>query len=139
MAPLFVTDEALAVPHVFCSFFWREINPVNIHGVGISGWLGSSSWLSWWNEAVSSTSELSESYHVLVELSCLIKPLFPFPASLFLSLREGSGSHHDSKLVGYPSLEGIYQYAVEVNSTVCLGQSKGSGILVKVTVELVHA
>ena len=74
----------------------------------------------------------------MIESPCFIEPLFPFPPGLFLSFWESSGSHHDSKLIGYPLLEGVYQDAVNVNSTACLGQSEGSGILVKVTVELVH-
>ena len=69
--------------------------------------------------------ELSESYHISVEFSCLVKPLFPFPSGLFLFCRKSSGGHHYSKLVGYPSLKGVHQDAVEINSAVCLGQSEG--------------
>ena len=88
--------------------------------------------------AVSPTSELPKLYHILVELSCFIKPLFPFPTGLFLFGQEGSSSYHDGKLADYPSLKGIHQDAVKVDSAVHLGQSEGSGILVKVTIELVY-
>ena len=137
MTSLFVADEALVVPHVLCSVSGREIDPVNIHGVGVPCGL-SGSGLSWQNVTVPSASEFPESYHVLVELSCLIEPLFPFLASLFLFFGRGGGGHHDSELVGYPSLKGVHRDAIEVNSAVCLGQSEGGGILVEVTVELVH-
>ena len=90
MASLFVADEALAVPHVLCSFSGREIDSVYVHGIGIPRQSGGSSWLSQWDGAVSPTPELSELYHVSVELSCFVKPLFPFPASLFLSLWRAS-------------------------------------------------
>ena len=88
---------------------------------------------------VSPSSEFPESYHIAVKLSCLVKPLFPLPASPFLPVREGSSGHHDGELLGYASLEGIYQSAVMIYPTVCLGQFEGSGILVKVSIELVHA
>ena len=139
VASLLVTDEALVVPHVLHSFSGREIDLVNIHGVGVPRGLGIPCLLGQWNTAAPSTSELSESYHISVELSCFVKPLFPSPASLFLSFREGSGVHHDSKLVGYPLLEGIHQDAIKVDPTAHLSQSEGSGVFVKVTIELVHA
>ena len=139
VASLLVADEVLAVPHMLSSFTGREIDPVHVHSIGVPSWLGGSGCLSQWDEGVSPTSESPESYHVPVELSCLVKPLFPLSACLFLSFRKDSGSHHDSKLVGYPSLKGIHQDAIEVDSTVSLSQSKDSGILIKVTIELVHA
>ena len=126
------------VPHMLHSFTGREVDFVYIHGVRIPGCLSGSDWLSWQDEAIPSSSEFSKSYHVSIELSCFVEPLFPLPASLVLSFREDGSSHHDGKLVGHPSLEGVHQDAVEVDSTACLGQSEGSGILVKVTIELVH-
>ena len=102
MASLFVANEALSIPDVLSSFSWGEIDLVNVHSIRI--WLRGST--SRRNVAVSSSSEFPKSYHVPVEFPSLIKPLFPLPTSL--SIREGSGSHHDSKLVGYSSLEGIY-------------------------------
>ena len=133
-----MADEAFVVLHVLCSFTGREIDLVYIHGIGVPGWLGGSSILSQWDVAVSPTPELSELYHILVEFSYPIEPLFPFPASLVLSFQEGGGSDHDGKLVGHPLLKGIHQDAVKVNSAVCLSQSEGGGILVEVTVKLVH-
>ena len=90
MASLLVTDEAFAVLHVLCSFSGREIDLVNVHGIGISERSGISCQLGQWDVAVSSTSELSESYYVSVKLSCFVKPLFPFPASFLLSFWKGS-------------------------------------------------
>ena len=139
VAPLLVADEALVVPHVLCSFTRRQIYFVHIHGIRIPGRSGSPRVLGQRNITISPTLEFPESYHILIELSCLIKPLFPFPASLFLSVREGGSGHHDSKLVSHPSLEGIHQGAVQVNSAAYLSQSKGGGVLVEVTIELVHA
>ena len=134
-----MTDEAFVVSHMLRSFTGREIDLVDVHSIGVPRWSSDPGCLSQWNEAVSPTLEFSELYHVSVELSCLIKPLFPFPAGFVLSFLESSSSHHDGKLVGYPSLKGIHQDAVEVNSASCLSQSEGSGILVKVTIELIHA
>ena len=101
------------------------------------GWAGSSV-LSWQYITVSPTSELSESYHISVKLSHFVQPLFPFPASLFLSIRESGDSHHDSKSIGYSSLEGIYEDAVKIDSTAHLSQFEGSGVFVKVSVKHVH-
>ena len=116
-----MADEAFAVLHVLCSFTGREIDPVDVHSVGMPGWSSGPGWLGWQDGAVSPTPEFPELYHISVELSCLIEPLFPFPAHLLLSFWESSGSHHDGKLVGYPSLEGIHQDAIKVNSAVGLG------------------
>ena len=86
VASSFVTDEALVVLHVLCSFSGGEIDLVNVHGIGVSRGSGILCWLGQWNVAISSASGLlPEPYHILVELSCLIKPLFPFPASFLLS------------------------------------------------------
>ena len=87
--------------------------------------------LSWRDIAISPSSELSESYHISIKLPCLVEPLFPFPAGPFLSIWEGGGSHNDSKLLGYPSLEGIYEDAVIVNSTAHLGKFESSGVLLR--------
>ena len=138
VASLLVTDETFVVTHMFSSFTGREIDPVNVHGVGVSGGTSKFHHLGGWNIAVASSSELPESYHILIELSCLIEPLFPFPTSLFLFSWEGSSGHHDGELVGCPSLGGIHQDTVKVGSTAGLGQSEGNGILIKVTIELVH-
>ena len=97
-----MADEAFSVSDVFCSFVRGEIDPVHIHSIGIS--LRGSA--SWWNVAVPSSSEFPESYHIPVEFPCFVQPLFPLPTSL--PVGEGSGGHHDSELLGYSSLEGIY-------------------------------
>ena len=130
-----MADEAFMVPHVLHSFTGREIDFVHIHCVGI----GASSLVSQQDVAISSSSEFPESYHISVKLSCLVKPLLPLPASLFPPIGEGDCCHHYGKLLGYPSLEGVHQDAVIVDSTVCLGQFKGGGVLVEVSMELVHA
>ena len=103
-----MADEIFVVPHMLHSFTGREVDLIYVHCIGVPGWLGGSGCLSWWNEAVSPTSELPESHHILVEFPCFVEPLFPLPASLFLSFWEGSDSHHDSELVGYLSLKGIH-------------------------------
>ena len=95
---LLVADEALLVSDVLCSFVWRKIDLVYVHCIGIR--LGGL--VSRQDVAVSSSSEFSKSHYISVEFSSLIKPLFPLPTSL--SIREGSGSHHDGELLGYSSL-----------------------------------
>ena len=101
---LLVADKALVVPNVLCSFTRREMDLVYVHSVGI----GVEGLVSQWHIAVSSSSEFPESYHIAIELSSLVKPLFPLPTSPFLSIREGGSGHHDSELLGYSSLEGIH-------------------------------
>ena len=102
VASLLVADEALLVSDVLRSFTRGEIDLVYVHGI----WVRSGDLVCGWDVAVPSSSEFSESYHVSVKFSSLVKPLFPFPTSL--SIREGGGSHHDGKLLGYSSLEGIH-------------------------------
>ena len=135
VASLLVANEALAIPHVLHSFTGREIDLVYIHCIGI----GASGSASRRDIAISPSSEFPKLYHISVKLSCFVKPLFPFPASPFLAVREGGGSHHDGELLGHPSLEGIYQDAVVIDSAVHLGQFKGSGVFIKVPIKLVHA
>ena len=132
VASLFVADEAFLVSDVFCPFTGREIDLVYVHGVRI--W--SRGPASWRDIAVSSSSEFSKLHYISVEFPGLIKPLFPLPTSL--SIREGGGSHHDGELLGYPSLKGVYQDAIVIDPTAYLGQFKGSGVLVKVSIELIH-
>ena len=50
--------------------------------------------------------------------------------------KEPKSGHHGGQLVGDPSLKGINQDSLD--TTMCLGQSEGHGILIKVTSELVH-
>ena len=133
-----MADEAFAVSHVLHSFTGREIDLVDIHGIRISGGLSSSSVLSQWDITISPTSEFPELYHVLVKLSCLVELLFLFPTSLFLSVWEGGSSHHDSELLGYSSLEGVHEHAVIIYPAVHLGQFECGGVLVEVSIELVH-
>ena len=97
-----MADEAFPVPDVFCSLVRREVDFIYVHCVGIRS-RGSTSQR---DVAVSSSSEFPELYHVSVEFPSFIKPLLPLPTSL--SVREGGGSHHDSELVGYSSLESVY-------------------------------
>ena len=102
VASFFVADEALSVSDVLCSITRREIDLVYVHSIRIR----SRSSTSWWDVAVSSSSEFPESYYISVEFSGLVEPLFPLPAGL--PIQEGGGGHHDSELVGYSPLEGIY-------------------------------
>ena len=94
-----MADEAFAVSHMLCSFTGGKIDLVNVHGIRISGGSGGSGVLSWGNVAVPSSSEFSESHHILVELSCLFKLLFTFPACFLLPFQECGGVHHDGKLL----------------------------------------
>ena len=114
-----MADEAFSVSEVLCPFARGKIDPIYIHSVGIG--VGGSA--SWWNVAVPSSSEFPESYHVLIEFPGFVQPLFPLPTSL--PIREGGGGHHDSKLLGYSSLEGVHQDAVIVDSTARLSQFDG--------------
>ena len=102
MASLLVADEALSVSDVLSPFTRREIDLVYVHSIGIRS-RGSASRQ---DIAIPSFSEFPESYYVSVEFSCFVKPLFLFPTSL--CVWEGGGSHHNSELLGYSSLEGIY-------------------------------
>ena len=90
-----MADKALAVMYVFGSFTRREIDPVNVHGIGVPGGMSGFYQSGLLVIAIPSSLELPESYHVLVEFSSLIEPLLPFPFSFLLSFREGSGSCHD--------------------------------------------
>ena len=132
MASLFVTNEALSVPDVLRFLTGREVDLINVHCV----WIGTGSSASRQDIAISSSSEFPESYHIAIEFASFIEPLFPFPTSL--SVREGSGSHHDSELLGYSLLECVYEDAAIIDPTACLGQFEGCGVLVKVSIELVH-
>ena len=105
VASLFVADEALSIPNVLCPFTRREIDLVYVHGIGIR----SRGLASRQDITISSSSEFPESYYVSVEFSSFIKPLFPLPTSL--PVRKGGSSHHDGELLGYSSLEGVYQDA----------------------------
>ena len=108
VASLLVGDEALLVSNVLSSFTRRVIDFIHVHSIGV-GARGSA---SWWNVAVSPSLEFPKLYHVVVELSSFFKPLFPLPASLVLPVRGSGGGHHNGELLGYSSLEGIYQDAV---------------------------
>ena len=102
VASLLVTDEAFSVSDVLSPFTRREVDLVYVHSIGV--WSRGS--VSWWDVAIPSSSEFPELYHVSVEFPSFVKPLLPFPTSL--SVREGGSSHHDSELLGYPSLEGVH-------------------------------
>ena len=102
MTSFLVADEAFAVPDMFRLIARGEIDFVYIHGV----WVNLCGSASWGNIAVSSPSKSSESYHISIELSGLVQPLFPFPS--FLSIWESGSGHHDSELLGYSSLKGIH-------------------------------
>ena len=134
VASLLMADEAFSISHMLCSFNGREIDLVYIHCIGIRA----SGPASQRDIAISPSSEFPQSYHISVKLSCLIEPLFPLPAGLFLTIREGSSGHHDGELLGYSSLEGVHKDAVVINSAMCLGQFEGSGVFIEVSIELVH-
>ena len=64
-----MADEALSVPDVLCSFIWRKVDFVYIHGIGIQS-RGS---VSQWDVAVSSFSEFPKSHYVPIEFPSFIK------------------------------------------------------------------
>ena len=82
VASLLVADEAFSISHMLCSFTGREIDLVHVHSVGI----GVNSSASWQDITVSPSSEFPESYHISVKFPCFVKPLFPFPTSLSLTI-----------------------------------------------------
>ena len=102
VASLLVADEALLVPHMLGPFARREIDLVYVHSI----WIRAGGSASWRDITVSSSLEFPEPYHIPVEFSCFVKPLFPLPTGL--SIWKGSSSHHDSELLGYSPLEGVY-------------------------------
>ena len=64
---LLVTDEALLVPDVLCSFTRGEIDLVYIHSIGV--WSrGSASQ----RDVAISSSKFPESYHISVKFPCLV-------------------------------------------------------------------
>ena len=77
MTPNIVAGEAFAVPHVLGSFSRREIDPVYLHSIGVPV-RTCHPWLGLLDVAVSSSSELPESYHISMELPGFIQPLLPF-------------------------------------------------------------
>ena len=112
VASHFMTYEAFSVPWVLCLFCRGELYPrgegIYIHCIGVWVSPSESHQLGLLNVAVSSSSELSESYNIVVEFSCFIEPLLPFLSSLFLVHGKGSCSHHSGQLVGNPSLKGVH-------------------------------
>ena len=91
-----MADEVFVVSHMLCSFTGGKVDFVNVHGIRISGRLGSLGVSSRGDVAIPSPLEFPQSYHVSVELSSFVEPLFPFPTCLFLSVGESYGRHHDS-------------------------------------------
>ena len=130
-----MADKTFAVSHVLSPFTGGKIDLVYIHGIRVRV----SGSVSQRDIAVSPSSELPKLYHIPVTLSCLVEPLFPFPTSFFLTVREGGGGHHDGELLGYSSLEGIHKDAVVIDSTVHLGQLEGCGVFIEISIKLVHA
>ena len=120
MTPNIVADEAFAVPHMLGSFSRREIDPVYLHSIGVPV-RTCHPWLGLLDVAVSSSSELPESYHISIELPGFIQPLLPFPSSLFLAHGKSSGSHHSCQLVGDSSLEGVHQDVAGLDTAMHLG------------------
>ena len=134
-----VTWETPIFLHVVPSFIRGEAYSVNVHCIQIweqlllpegspflRGILG--------DDVIIPSPNFPELYDVPVKFSHLVKPLFPSPSSFFLAQWKVSGGHHYGQLVGDSSLKGVYQNTVQVNSAMCLGQSKGRGVLVRVSV-----
>ena len=77
IAPNLVTDEAFIVLHMFSSFYRREANGINIHGIGVSCCSG--------KEGSDATSSLKSSNPFLLsmELACLFNPLVQHSGNIF--------------------------------------------------------
>ena len=129
MASLLVASETLVLPHVISPFIGRETYPIDVHSFQIWGWFSFPERSPFWwrasrEDVVIPCSEFPELDNIPVKFSSFIKPLFPFPSSLFLAQRKGSSSHHSSQLVGDSLLEGVYQDTVQGDPATCLGQSQ---------------
>ena len=123
LASRFVTSETPIFFHMVSFFIRGEAFPVNVHHIQIwdrfipperSPFL----WSASGNDVVIPSSDFPELYDIPMKFPCFVEPLFPFPSSLFLAQREGSSSHHYGQLIGDPSLKGVYQDAVQVDSAV---------------------
>ena len=76
-----MADEAFAVPDVLRSFTGREIDLIHVHSIGV----GARGLVGWWNIAVFPSLELPELYHIAIEFSCFIEPLFPLLHSILVA------------------------------------------------------
>ena len=77
VTPNLVTDEALVVFHMFSSFYGREMNGINIHGIGVLCCSG--------KERSDATSflESSDPFLLSMELACLSNPLIQHSGDIF--------------------------------------------------------
>ena len=77
VTPDFVIDEAFVVFHMFSSFYGREANGINVHGIGVSHCFekeGSDATSSW---------ESSDLFLLSVELACLSNTLIQHGGDIF--------------------------------------------------------
>ena len=72
-----VTDEALVVFHIFGSFYRREMNGINVHGIGVSHHSGKK------RSDATSFSESSNPFLLSVELACLSNPFIQHSGDIF--------------------------------------------------------
>ena len=125
----------------FCPLSQGESDPASlsfasVHGIWIVHRVRSSpaSLIVPWNETVPSLAYILDADHVLVKLSCFVKPLLPLPSGVFLPRWKGCRSHHGGQLLSDPPLlKSINEDCICLDSTVSLGESESCGVLVKVT------
>ena len=77
VAPILVTDEAFVVLHMFCSFYRRELNGINVHGIRILCCLGKE------RSDATSSSKSSNSFLLSMELACLFNLLIQCGGDIF--------------------------------------------------------
>ena len=77
VAPNLVTDEAFIVFHMFSSFYGREANGINVHGIRVSCCPGKE------RPDATSSLESSDSFLLSMELACLSNPLIQHSGDIF--------------------------------------------------------
>ena len=68
MAPDFVADKAFVVLHMFCSFYGRELDGIDVHGIRVSRCPGEK------RPDAASSLEGSNLFLLSMELACLPNP-----------------------------------------------------------------
>ena len=77
VSPNFVTDEAFVVLHMFCSFYGREPDGVDVHGIWVLCCPGKK------RPDAASSSEGSDLFLLSMELACLPNPFIQRDGDVF--------------------------------------------------------
>ena len=72
-----VTDQAFVVLYMFGSFYGREANSIDVHGIGVSCHSGKE------GSDATSSSKSSDLFLLRVELACLFNPLVQHSGNIF--------------------------------------------------------